>query len=217
MQFESVYDYKISDLLEKEFDVFTISSVDFTQHLKGEFALDKRLERDTDFRPLHAIYSDLGVDYARIRFEFTFHPEMGLMVDRKEWLAYYKTDDSLGTEFLISHRTFDLTNSEEFQQSTDEAIKLREDIVGHIKTTISGVVQALNPTFSIQEIINATDPFFQEYTDERLAFISIGSETYKNALANIDLQSTPHTYLAVPLDPVNAPTFTLRDYIVSMT
>jgi len=204
--------YKIKNIVDGSKDDHDVNTIDFTIDLAPDYALDKRLERDLNFRPLYATYYDQEIDYARRRFDFQFSPS-GLMVDRKEWLSYYLNDGSLGQEFLIKHRSYNHSNPEEFQMAIDEAVSLRKDIVGHIKTIISQVVFIGNPTFSLQQVIATTDPFFQELTNERLAFVDIGSSSYRLAIDAIDLQTTPHVYLAAPMPQGG----TLKDYIVSLT
>lgn len=204
--------YKIKNIVSPLFDDTPVNLLDFTLHLQPHIALDKRLTRDSSFRPEYAFYNYNGENYARRRFRFDFATN-GLIMRRREYLCYYHLDGSEGEEFLIKDRTFNHGDAEQFQQALAEQINLRKDIVAHIKTVISQVVAAANPMYSLAEIIIVTDPFFQELTSERIAFVEIGSHDYSNKVKEIDLSSTPHSYLAAEV----APGVSLRDYIVGLT
>lgn len=211
--------YKLKDIVDDNYDDRHVNTVDFTLHLGSDVALDKRVERSPDdYRPVYAYYyteDEEGNEtlYARRSFHFELGAN-GLMVERCEHLSYMKINDLWGPEFLIRKKTYDHTNVDEFTEALGEQIYLRQDIANHIKSMLSGVIQALNPTFNIEQIIAATQPFFTEYSQERTNFIEIGSHAYRDAIAAIDLAQRPeYAYLGVPI----AEGVTLQDYIVSMT
>lgn len=209
----NIEEHRVIDIVDGQYDDYPVNLLDFKVHLRPDIALDKSLvRRQSDYRPEFAYYSHDGVQYARRRFDFTLAPT-GLMVTRDEYLAYYKTDGSLGTEFKIKTTTYDHTNIDDLGLAIEEQTKLRTDIVNHIKSMILGVVQTMNPTYNIHQIIAATLPFFNELTTERLDYVEIGSQDYAQAVAAVDLATTPHTYLAAPV----APGVTLKDYIILKT
>lgn len=212
-----IEEYLVKNVVDEDYSDKEVNVLDFKINLRSDIALDKHVvRRQSDYRPEYAYYylveNDQIVNYARRRFEFTIEAS-GLMSRRTEHLCYYLLDGNPGTEFKISDKSFDHTDVDELAEAIFEQTRLRTDIMNHLKGMIMGVVQQMNPTFTVPDIIGATLPFFNEYATERVDYIEIGSNLYANSVAAIDLSATAHTFLAAPI----APGLTLRNYIVSRT
>ena len=76
---------------------------------------------------------------------------------------------------------------------------------------LSGVLmQGLG--MNMDQVIATINPFWDFYKNEREDFIDLGATTWLASMQAIDLQTTPYTWMAIPIDQNGT---TVKDYIVA--
>lgn len=210
--------YRIMDLVKDEFQGYEINSIDFKRHLKNDVALDKVVSMLPNGRPEHSIYNYNNVNFAKIRFEI--QDNGSLMTSRKEYLAYYKEDGTLGPEALIKSNTLDFTKEFDLSVAVDERVNARKYIVKAMKGYLSGILmQALGK--SMGEIVALVTPYWDSCELERRHFEEFGSSDWKDDLVALDVSAmnlaapdmsvAPYPYLSIDLGEG----VTIRDWMVS--
>ncbi len=209
MDDDGLGDYRVIDLVNREFEQLKLENIDFARHLKSDVALNKKVTKLPNGRPEKAEYYN-GTDLiAVIEFDFTADTE-NLLQRRREWLKYYKTDGTTSAAILIKDKIFDSTDLVDGEAVIEERVKARTSIVSSMKAFLSGVLmQGLGQT--LPQVIATIKPFWDEYKVERDDFIELGSPDWKDDLIAVDLGTTPHTWMAIDIGGG----VTIRDYMVS--
>jgi hypothetical protein len=202
-------DLLIQNNLEERFKTYNFNSVDFKRHLKPEIALNKKVTRREDGRPDKAEYFfDVA---ATINFYFIIDSDSGLVQRRTEELVYKKLDNTDSPKARIKDKIYDLNNSYDAAKVLEERRHGRALILDEIKATLLGVLSLANPNLTSTQVIGLGVQFFHDKEVLVNDFINLGTEDFKNDLANINLGTTTYTWLLVEISAgVN-----LRDYIVS--
>lgn len=200
--------YRIMQYINDEFKGYPIENIDFSRHLKAQYALNKKVTMLPNGRPAKSEYFDENnVKVSEISFEF--QDQNYLMVDRKEWLKYFREDGTACDPVLINHKIYDLSNVKDGAEAIQERIEARSEIVSGVKAFLSGVImQALGQ--SIEQVIATITPFWDETKTNREKFIEFGTQEWLGQINAIDLGTTPHTYLAIPV----AQGVTVKDYLM---
>ena len=200
----------------KEFcDDWPIDAIDFTLHLKPEYALNKKLTRSPNGRPLEALYMHEGTIMAKITWNFEVD-DNNFLTKREEFLQYSKIEGGFSEPILIKTKEYDiLTNPVDAELVIAERETARKSIVNSINIIVSGIlVQALSQT--IPQVTALTRNYMNSTKVEREAFIEVGDETWRNHLLGETLNINPAQnpdkwWLAIEfMEGV-----TIRDYIVS--
>lgn len=135
--------YKVTDLIHPNFSGLHISKVDFTIHLKENIVLLKKVEMLPNGRPVVARYYYPTVApenlICTIEFEFVDN-SMKFMIERKEYLKYYKEDGTTSDAFLIHKRLYDFTNLKEATESIQERSQARRNIIDEVKVFLNGFI-----------------------------------------------------------------------------
>lgn len=208
---DSLSKYRIIDLLNEDFKYLPIENIDFVRHVKADIALNKVVTKGIDGRPIKSEYFYGDIIHAEIVFSFEATDD-NILISRKETLFYYKENGQKSPAILIKSKTFDpISNPTDAELVVAERVNSRQAIVSGINGFLSGVLaNALGIT--IPEVIVTIQPFWQEYEKDRLSFIDFGLPDWGNKLQLINLNSTVHTWLGIPVDNNGT---TVRDYIVS--
>lgn len=201
-------DYKITALIDEQFDDLTINLVDFKRHLRAEIVLDKTLTRGLDGRPVQKDYFYSGTQYAKLIYTFVTNAD-NFVIERTESIYYIKNDDTDGIEVKISHRTYDPTNLGDVALMMQERTQARSFIIEEIKAFTAGVLQQAPMT--IPQIIALTIGFWNDHSGLMNEFIGLGYEGFKDAIAAIDT-TVDYTWLGTVW---NVDGDTLQDYFVS--
>jgi len=202
-------DYKIQDYVDDNFDDLPCNLVDFKRHLRADIALNKKSNMIANGRPEYAEYYQGEELIAKIYFEFVTTPS-NLMLSRTEKLTYIKRDGSEGPLITIKHKEYDHSNLLDGSAVMFEREMARKSIMESIKAFLGGVLQqALTKT--LPEVVLIIKPFWDEYAVHREDFVELGDHSFKDDVAAIDLATTPHTWLAIPI----AEGVTVQDYIVN--
>ena len=200
--------FKIMGLINPDFRGFPIENIDFKRHLRKDIALNKKVTMLPNGRPDKSQYYN-GEDLI-CEIRFSFETENYLVTDRKEHLHQVREDGSYSEGFLIKHKIYDLTDLKDGSDAVQERIDARQEIVSSMKSFLSGVImQALGQT--IDQVIVTITPFWDETKVDRDKFIEFGTDEWKGDIANIDLATTAHTYLAIPIDQNGT---TVKDYMI---
>ncbi len=201
--------YRVIALVNREFEQLKLENIDFARHLRADVALNKKVSKLANGRPEKAEYYD-GTDLvAVIEFDFTADAE-NLLQRRREWLKYYKTDDTTSDPILIKDKIFDPTDLVDGETVIEERVQARTSIVSSMKAFLSGVLmQGLGMT--LPQVITTIKPFWDEYKVERDDFIELGSPDWRDDLLAVDLATTPHTWMGIDVGGG----VTIRDYMVS--
>lgn len=210
----SIYDlddFKIQDLVDEIFDDQPANLIDFKRHLQADKALNKIPYFNLNGRPSYAEYYYNDVLYAKRLFEFIVDPSTDLIQQRIEKLIYIKRDDSEGPEIVIKNKTYDLQVEGDRKAVKKERNDARSSIIDDIEMVIAGVLEVAL-SINLDDTIVLIEPFWGEYSNDIYKFINLGSETFKDALAAIDLNTTSYTWLSIPVDQQGT---TVRDYMVS--
>lgn len=201
--------YRILALVNEEFKGIPIENIDFARHMGGAKALNKKTTMSLNGRPEKAEYYDGADLISEIQFEFTANAD-NLVTDRKEWLYQYRDDGTKSDAILIKHKIYDHTDIADGAFVMKERVDSRTSIIDAVKATVSAVLMAGGLT--LDQVIATITPFWDETQVDREHFIEFGSQDWKNTLAAVDLNTTPHTYLAAVIDGNGT---TVRDYMVS--
>jgi hypothetical protein len=227
---DSYADYRIIDLINGDFVTYPIENIDFVRHVKSGISLEKKVKMLNNGRPEKALYYYESELIAEIQFVFTTTPE-NLMIKREEVLYYYRKNDTKSNPILIKSKTFDLTDPYEGAKVLKERIDARVIIVENLKAFLSGVIMQATGQ-SLVPVINMIKPFWDECKTIREDFIELGVHDWKSYLLNIDISTTPYTFLAIPISQpaapiydedgevinqadVDKPLITVRDYLVN--
>lgn len=135
--------HKVTDLIHHNFVGLDISKVDFTIHLKENTVLIKKVDMLPNGRPIVAKYYYPTVApenlICSIDFEFVDN-SMKFMVERREFLKYYKTDGTFSGPFLIHKRIYDFVNLKEATESIQERSQARRNIIDEVKVFLNGFI-----------------------------------------------------------------------------
>lgn len=205
--------YRVLKYVNEDFCGYPIENIDFVRHLKKDKSLNKKITMLPNGRPLKAEYFFGSELIAEIVFTFQVNSE-NLILKKDQHLFYHREDSTTqnpnkSDAILIKTKTFNHLDLVDGGLVLEERVSSRKYIINSMKSFLAGVLmQALQKTLT--EIIPIIKPFWDEYERERIDFIELGLHDWKNELINIDLQTTPHTYLSINV----APNVTIRDYIV---
>lgn len=200
--------FRIMELINNDFKGLPLENIDFKHHAKRDIALNKHVVMLPNGRPDKSEYFYNGDLVAEIRF--SFQDQNYLMTEKKLHLYYVREDGTYSEPILIKHKIYDHTDLKDGSDAVKERIDAREEIVAGMKAFLSGVLmQALNQT--IDQVIITITPFWDETKANRDKFIEFGTDEWKNQITVIDLGSTPHTYLAIP---INQEGTTVKDYLI---
>ena len=201
------YDLKIAPLLQEELIGAPYNVVDFKRHLKPLKTLNKTVEMNVDGRPLKAIYSYNDVIMAELCFVFRGTP---LMSRRTEVLYYKLLNGNETLPIVIKDKIYNMNNSQERTQVMDERELARQAIISDVKGSILGIIQ-LTSGLNEEAISQLVVPFFNEYESLENEFIKLGTPSYMTALSEIDLETTPYSWLGYQVsNDIN-----VRDFLIS--
>lgn len=203
-------DYKIYDLIESEFHILPINSIDFKRHLQGNVSLMKKVIALPNGRPEKANYFWNGDIMAEIRFTITDSPFNGLMDYRKESIYYVKNDETYSEEIIKSEQSLNHLDPEDAAIALKEKRNSRESIVNKMKTFLGGVLMQVH-TINLHQVALMTQDFWHLYKEDLDDFVEFGLDNWRDDMAAIDLASTPFGFLATPIDANGT---TIRDYAV---
>ena len=202
--------YRVSYLVNEDNSDVEINQVDFKRDLQSDVALNKKLTRNVDGRPLVAEYF-YGVDLiAKIYFYFILSSS-GLIVRRTEHLHYIKNDATESPPITIKDKSYSFADPTDFAFVIKERQMGRGAIIDEIKAVLLLVLSAANPQSTVEEVVGMGVAFFDEMDTNIKHFIDLGLSDFKDALLAIDLTATDHEWLNVEV----AQSVDLRDYMVS--
>ncbi len=211
-------DLRISSLVEPALIEAPFNVVDFKRHLLPPYTLNKVVTKNPDGRPNMSEYFWNGEKMAQIIFVFRNFPDSPLMMKRAEILNYVKKDGTFAPDIYIKSKVFDLQNPVDLQTLVAEREDARRNIINGMMGTISGImVQSGYATSSADASLKAR-AFFDLVEGDKNAFISIGTEDFKEFLLGIDLSQPEYDYtqggiygwLSLPLP---APLGSVRNYM----
>jgi hypothetical protein len=206
------YKYKIYSLVDQSVRDLSHNMIDFRRHLLPNISLIKKLTTKPDFRPDFADYEHEGVKYARLKWTFVNIPNSAFMYSRKEEIAYYLNDGTLGEYFTKKLDVYDMQNNA-YDRITviNERKQSRISILDDIKTICISIIQALNPSFTEQDVYDNGGLFWSHFS----ASIDSYKETASNqfALVMANEQGEEFNWLDTPLPGAGGAT--LRQYIVA--
>lgn len=212
MAYLDTEEYAVYPLLNQYFEDYPIDAIDFARHLKAQVALNKKVVKDETGRPVTATYDLEGLKIAEIRFDFTIAPN-GLIVRKKLWLKYALKNGSFADNFeeiLIKDKKYDLTDSVDLEYVVTERENARRSIMASMKGVVLGVIALANNGMPSDQVVTLIQPFWDAFAMERDDFIELGAPNFKDGVELIDLASTPHTWLNIPMPQGGV----VRDYIV---
>lgn len=227
------YDYitgnqlAIAPLLEDDVLFNRYNHIDFTQHLKAEYCLNKVTDMGADGRPVRAEYYHNRQLMAVIKYVFRNFPNTPMMCLRAEFLSYIKADGGKTPNVMIKYKKFNLENATDLQVVIAEREDARKNLISGISGFSIGVLMQAFPEMSTLDIGLMVAPFLNETQSIENEFVMLGTETFRDYIAAIDLLTTPHQWLAVPIDQIEIPpliegeeptfqTITIRDKIVNL-
>lgn len=155
------------------------------------------------YDPVTGIYENI---IARIDFELSYDP-LGFITERKELLRFYRSDNSVSTEFKNIGRAFDPIYDAEYR--IKEGVLRRQSIVDNLQLPILGVLQAVYSTIPLTEVVEMGRDFLDRYEREFDLFIKASK---KDIITEITNATDP--WLDVPFPPAG-PGVTVRMYIIS--
>ena len=222
-------DFRIMGLINDEFMNFPIENIDFKRHVRSDVVMEKKVSMLDNGRPEKSSYYFNDELIAEIHFVFETTPE-NLMTKRTEVLYYFRDNETKSEPITLKSKTYDLTDSYEGALVLKERIDARVTIVENLKAFLSGVIMQATGQ-SLVPVINMIKPFWDECKIKREDFIELGTHDWVEYLSNIDLTTTPYTFLAIPIsapaapiydedgeltneEDVNKPLITVRDYLV---
>lgn len=193
----SLFTYpRVFDQVDFEFKSYPVNKIDFTIHLQEGIVWSKSLYKHPNGRPDKAVYSYNGVDMAEISWEFLDAPG-GLFYQKSQFLAYYNTNGTLGTKFLIKKKLIDFTVPNQLAESINERVVARSSIVDEIKAVCSGALQVATQQ-SLEQIILMIKPFWDATRQDRENFVELATHDWRNYILNADLQT--YAWLGYPVD-----------------
>lgn len=204
--------YRVSDIVSPVYDDMPVNVVDFTLHLQPQITLDKVITKDVAGRPTTAEYYYDGVMIADIHFDIQVDTNTRLMTTRKETLHYYKYDGTESPDIIIKDRTYNLTSLDDLEICMAERENARKAIFSRLKAFTLGVIQQYNPTYNSDQVVAMVKDLWNETSVHREDFVELGDNSFRDYIAAIDLNTTPHTWLSYQC----APSVTLQDYYVGV-
>ena len=203
-----VHEYEIGGLVEDKFLDLPMHSLDFTIHLKPEFALSKDVDYEENGRPMLAHYSWMDRELAQLRWTFTNQPNSYLMATRKEEVSYVKLDGTMGEWFTIKNQVFDMSKPHHRNRVLEERKNGRAFILSDVKAVVLGTLQAYNPTMSEEEVVELGGAFWELHSAGLSSFLDTGSKGIVTAIQN----DATTTWLSLVMSP---PSTTIRDYLMA--
>lgn len=205
-----VEDLVIGAFAAEDFVDALYHTFDFKRHLQPSKAVEKNVIKDGRGRPVTANYTIEGSHVARIDFTFTTTSD-NLLTYREEVLRYALSDGGYSGGILIKVKTYDHTDPVDMELVIKEREHARASMVTELKGFIIGALQqALG--YDLDQSIVAGVLFWDDHVENINKFIEFGAPAWLQALLATDLQATPHSWLAVPIDSNGT---TIRDYLVS--
>ncbi len=169
----AIYPYRILNLVADDFKNYPIENIDFTLHLKSEYALNKTgLIYDQRGRPISVDYEYNNTLYARRKFQFDLNEDTFFPERRREYLAYYREDDSLGDYFLIKDEK--LTDPNKFNKVLSELRIARQNNVNKIELLVLTNVKTSNPNRSFDQVLFMVGEFWDDYSKALSNFVQVG-------------------------------------------
>ncbi len=208
---EKITMYRIGKYADKYYKDTPFNLFDFKRMLKRGLSANKQVNMQPSGRPGLVTYYLNDEVVAYIYFTFTLNSD-GLITRRLEELTYVKEDDTESPRITIKDKTYDLTDPSITDATIvlEERIRSRRNVIGNMKM-IAGAVLKVALNFNLEQVSNYIEPFWSEFGVERIDFIDLGSDGFKNKLAAIDLQSTEFSWLAFPvMEGVN-----IRDFMLN--
>jgi len=185
----TIYPYRILDIVSDDFKFFPIENIDFTIHLPKDIALDKGQPiYDERGRPVEVDYYYQDVLMAKRRWVFDLNPLTFFPEKKKVYQCYYREDGSLGEEFLTKYETLDMEKKP--QRVLEELEKGRNNNVKTLKILILRNLQVADPTRSFSEVLFMLGELFDHYAVQINNFINTGiaqSGTYSDEKYIIDM------------------------------
>lgn len=209
--------YKIHDLADSMYDDLYANNFDFTKHLKPLMALNKKVEKRPDGRPIYTRHY-LGDElYAKVTFMFIVNPTNSLVTERCVVLNYALKEAGpneeilFGPDIVIKHKIYDMKNTSDIQEVVHELESARIAVLSEIKGFCLGVISALQPEKSVGEIKVEVAPFWDETDLQRQHFIELGTPDFKAAIAMGSPEA--HPWLGLMF---TAEGHTLQQYMLSV-
>lgn len=204
--------YRISPYIDKPFTDVKINMVDFKRDLKSDTALNKKVTRLPNGRPLKSEYYIGSVLMAVIDFVFEVAPN-NLITKRTEFLSYIKLDGAKGLSVKIKEKVYDLTDVGDAALAVNERVSGRRYLVDSVKVYISGVITKYHPDYTQYAIISMVTPYWSSIERDRNLFIDLGLEYWEESLLNIvDPLPAENAWLDYV---VNTDGLTIKNYIIS--
>lgn len=207
--------YRIAPFVSDQFDDQPAYIIDFTKHLKPQFALSKELANSPNGRPMLATYTYEGTVYAERRWEFTDMPvpQGGtVLVNKKVILNYYKTDGTLSPDRILENKNYNLNSLSDLALIYSDRVQARQTIVDEINAFVNAVFASAGMTDA--QVAAMVQFVWNESVMERDDYVDLGTTGYADYLANADLTDPNRQWLLTEFDPA-APGVTLADYIAA--
>ena len=156
---------------------------------------------------LNATYLYDGEIMAEIIYIFRGAP---LMTRRTEVLYYKLSNGTNSNPIVIKDKIFDMTNGKDRKCVIEEREIARKNIINDVNGFLLGVIKNItsqDETF----IMNLISPFFIEIEQLEHEYVRLGTSNYITYISNIDLNTTPYTWLSYEVSPGT----TIKDYLVS--
>lgn len=165
----------ISSIIDSRFSDLPPSKIDFRRHLQDGVYLNKRVTMSKNGRPVDCIYHYDGIDYAKVRFEFTTNP-FNLLINKKTYLGYYNALGIITQEYLLTDESNDISELYGLQKAVTERYKARQYIFDEIKSFVNAVVlqayMSIGRTY--QEVLTDGSAFWKEYSSTIDSWCHIG-------------------------------------------
>lgn len=174
------YPYLIRKYVSDEFLDFPIENIDFKIHLKSDCAVVK-FDRNFSMngKPEYVRYKINNDIIAKRKWEFIVNSVTNFPEDVKEYLAYYKSDGTLGDYFLIKHDNYDpIEDSDEIMTQLSRP---RKNIVKQLKGLVYKNLSVADPSLSHENKLLMSAEFFNDYAAVLNVFIEIGVAQGPNA------------------------------------
>lgn len=205
---------KVIGLVEKEFENFHPSKIDFRRHLKPNIYLQKKIFMLKNGRPNYAEYYYEDVKICEIKFEFTTNP-LNFMTRRTEKLGWVNQAGDIETYWIIHDQQYSTGIATQFSEMVKERTEARTIIFEEVRAILGGFLAShyMGIGWTYQQVLQLGGLFWTAHSALLDAWVKTGTPDLKTAIEDDDF--TEFLDLEIPAIVIGAEEpMTVREYII---